>query len=258
MPTIKIKGLSKSFGKKEVLKQLDLDFREEGIVAVLGPNGSGKTTLIKCILGLVLTNEGTIEVGGAEVGQKWLYKKDIGYLAQIARFPQNLTFRELLSILIDLRSEESREHELIDRFELQPYLDEKLGNLSGGTLQKVNIVTAFMFDPDILFLDEPTAGLDPLSLIAFKKLIREKRASGKLIIITTHILSLVEELADEVVYLLNGKIHYQGTLKTLYDLTESSGIEESIGQLIINSRMERPVNGVLMQHKKILNKAQYV
>ena len=155
---IEIKKLCKRFGKLTVLDQLDLEIRQGGIFAVLGPNGSGKTTLIKCILGMVISNSGEISINGATVLKKWAYRNEIDYLPQIANFPANLSVIELIEMVKNLRPKPANEKELIQLFELEPYLQKKLGKLSGGTKQKVNLVLTFMFVSNLIILDEPTNG----------------------------------------------------------------------------------------------------
>ena len=229
---IEIKKLCKRFGKLTVLDQLDLEIRQGGIFAVLGPNGSGKTTLIKCILGMVIPNSGEISIKGGSVLRKWAYRNEIDYLPQIANFPANLTVIELIEMVKNLRPKSANEKELIKLFELESYLQKKLGNLSGGTKQKVNLVLTFMFDSDLIILDEPTNGLDPVSLIRLKKLIDEEKKKGKTILITTHIMGLVEEIADEIVFLLDGSIYFQGTVKELKEKTNQTDLEHAIANII--------------------------
>jgi Cu-processing system ATP-binding protein len=229
---IKITSLYKSFASNQVLNGIDLELKNSGIIAVLGPNSSGKTTLIKSILGLVIPQSGSIELNGKSVLHDHEYRNEIGYLPQIARFPQNLSVREILQMIKNLRMGESRAEEMIGLFGLESFMDKKLGNLSGGTIQKVNIVQALMFDSPILFLDEPTAGLDPVSLIKLKQLIIKERAKGKMILITTHIMTLVEELADELIFLLEGKIHFRGKVSELKDRYSSVNLELAIARMV--------------------------
>ncbi|MFD1314604.1 ABC transporter ATP-binding protein [Namhaeicola litoreus] len=229
---IEIKNLCKRFGKLKVLDQLDLSIHQGGIFAVLGPNGSGKTTLIKCILGMVIPNAGEISIKDESVLKKWAYRNEIDYLPQIANFPANLTVIELIEMVKNLRPKPANEKELIQLFELESYLEKKLGNLSGGTKQKVNLVLTFMFDSDLIILDEPTSGLDPVSLIRLKKLIDEEKKKGKTILVTTHIMSLVEEIADEIVFLLDGSIYFKGTVKELKEKTNQSDLEHAIANII--------------------------
>lgn len=233
---IEIKELNKKFGKNEVLKRLDLAINEGGIFAVLGPNGSGKTTLIKSILGMVIPQSGTINFNGKNVKKDWEYRKDIDYLPQIANFPNNLSVNELITMIKDLRANNTNKDEgLIKLFKLESFLDKKLGNLSGGTKQKVNLVLTFMFDSPLVILDEPTTGLDPISLIRLKHLINKEKAKGKTILITSHIMSFVEEVADEIVFLLEGKIYFKGTISELKTKTEQPDFEHAIASILTDS-----------------------
>lgn len=228
---IEIENLYKKFGKNEVLSGLDLNIQKGGIFAVLGPNGSGKTTLIKSILGMVIPNKGTILVSGATIKKNWKYRQEIDYLPQIANFPGNLKVKELIRMIKDLRQRESIEGKLIALFKLEPFLGKKLSTLSGGTKQKVNIVLAFMFDNPLLILDEPTTGLDPASLISLKELIQKEKAAGKTILITSHIMQFVAEVADEIVYLLEGKIYFKGSIEQLMTKTNQTDLEHAIAAI---------------------------
>ena len=178
---VTIQDLHKKFGKNKVLKGVDLHIDQGGIFAVLGPNGSGKTTLIKSVLGMVIPNKGTIEVLGNNIKKSSDYRHQIDYLPQIANFPSNLKVKELIKMIKDLRKDTNEDKRLIELFKLEPFLDKKLGNLSGGTKQKVNLVLTFMFDSPLIILDEPTTGLDPISLIRLKDLIQVEKAKGKLL-----------------------------------------------------------------------------
>lgn len=229
---IEVKGLYKHFNKNAVLSDLDLTIANNGIFAILGPNGSGKTTLIKSILGMVIPDKGEIKVLEENIKGSSNYREKIDYLPQIANFPTNLKVKELIGMIKDLRGKSERDEPLIQQFGLEPYLDKKLGNLSGGTKQKVNIILTFMFDSPILILDEPTTGLDPLSLIQLKKMILEEKEQGKTILITSHIMSFVEEMADEIVFLLEGKICFKGAIPELKKLTSQENLEHAIAALL--------------------------
>lgn len=228
---IQVQDLHKKFGKNQVLLGLDLAIEKAGVFAVLGPNGSGKTTLIKCILGMVVPNRGIISVGGLPIKNKWKYRKDIEYLPQIANFPGNLRVSELIRMIKDLRQQPSDEESLISLFKLEPFLDKKLANLSGGTKQKVNIVLAFMFDSPLLILDEPTTGLDPASLIHLKELIQKEREKGKTVLISSHIMQFVAEVADTIIYLLEGKIYFKGSIDALQQKTQQTNLEHAIAAI---------------------------
>jgi len=229
---IEFKNLHKSFGKLVVLNDLDLNISEGGIFAILGPNGSGKTTLIKCLLGMVIPHKGEITYNNKSVLGKWDYRNDLNYLPQIANFPPNLTVKELIEMVKNLRPKQSNEQDLIKLFGLDDSLQKKLGNLSGGTKQKVNIVLTFMFDSNLIILDEPTNGLDPIALIHLKELIQKEKTKGKTILITTHIMSFVNEVADEIVFLLDGRIYFKGTVDELKKQTNNDNLEHAIANLI--------------------------
>jgi len=232
---VSIENLHKKFGKNQVLKGVDLSINEGGIFAVLGPNGSGKTTLIKSVLGMVIPDKGIIEVQGKNIKKSSEYRHNIDYLPQIANFPSNLKVKELIKMIKDLRKPTNEEIRLIELFKLEPFLDKKLGNLSGGTKQKVNIVLTFMFDSPLIILDEPTSGLDPISLIRLKDLIQAEKAKGKTILITSHIMSFVEEVSDEIVFLLEGKIYFKGTIQDLKTKTKQPDFEHAIASILTNN-----------------------
>lgn len=181
---------------------------------------------------MVIPDKGEIKISGASVLKKWNYRNEINYLPQIANFPANLSVKELISMVKNLRPKEANDKALIERFGLEPFLDKKLGNLSGGTKQKVNIVLTFMFESELIILDEPTTGLDPISLIRLKEIIHEEKDKGKTILITTHIMSFVEEIADEIVFLLDGKIYFKGSSNDLKQRTGQTDLEHAIAKLI--------------------------
>lgn len=229
---IHIKDLRKKFGKNEVLKGLDLEIGDGRIIAILGPNGSGKTTLIKSVLGMIIPDSGSIEMNGESIKHRWNYRNSIDYLPQMANFPGNLKVSELIGMIKDLRSKPADTERLIRRFHLEPFLNKKLANLSGGTKQKVNLILTFMFDSPLIILDEPTTGLDPIAHLILKELIQEEREKGKTIIITSHIMSFVEEIAEEIVFLLEGKIYFQGDIKSLNEKTEEADFEHAIAKIL--------------------------
>lgn len=232
---VSINNLHKKFGNNVVLDGVDLDINEGGIFAILGPNGSGKTTLIKSILGMVIPNKGTINVLGHDIKKNSSYRNEIDYLPQIANFPSNLKVKELITMIKDLRGNHTKDEELIKLFKVEPFLNKKLGNLSGGTKQKVNIILTFMFNSPLIILDEPTSGLDPISLIRLKQLIDQEKANGKTILITSHIMSFVEEVSDEIVFLLEGKIYFRGSISELKNKTKQPNFEHAIASILTDN-----------------------
>lgn len=232
---IKIENLYKAYKKNQVLKDINLELEKNKIIAILGPNGSGKTTLIKSILGLVIPQKGNIIFNGQSVIGEWEYRNKISYLPQIASFPENLKVSELIALVKDIRQQDVEDEHLIQYFKLDEELNKPLRNLSGGTRQKVNMVLAFMLDSPVIILDEPTVGLDPVAISRFKSLLKEEKAKGKLIIFTTHIMSLVQEIADEIIFLLEGDIYFQGSVEELISQNGSSKLESAITNLIEKS-----------------------
>jgi len=229
---IEIRGLNKYYNRNHILKDISLDIKEPGIYAVLGPNGSGKTTLLKSIIGLVLPRSGEVMVNETPVNETHMYRTEISYLPQIARFPDNLRVYELIRMIKDIRKQDGDEKPLIDLFQLQPEMKKKLGNLSGGTRQKVNMVLGFLFDTPIIILDEPTVSLDPVALAKFKTLISEKKKQGKIILYTTHIMSLVEEFSDRIVLLMEGRIIFKGRLAEILTESGKDSLENAIAYLV--------------------------
>ena len=235
---INIKNLYKSFGKNEVLKGITLDFQNGGITAILGPNGSGKTTLIKCLLGLVFADKGEITFKNKSTLNQFQYRNEISHLPQIARFPENLTTRELITMIKDLRKGKTKEDYFIKMFGLEIELDKKMVNLSGGTRQKVNIMLALMYDNPVIILDEPSTGLDPLALINLKAYLLKERDKGKLILITTHIMSFVEEIADDIAFLLEGHVYFYGPLAELLKIEEEVNLERAIAHILTPKKVK--------------------
>ncbi|TAE25166.1 MAG: ABC transporter ATP-binding protein [Candidatus Kapaibacterium sp.] len=238
---IELRNITKRFGAHTVLNGLNLRFDAGSITAVLGPNGSGKTTLMKTILGLVRPDKGEVLFAGENVVGTSEYRKGVGYMPQIARFQDNLTARELVQMIRDVRENPSatREDELCERFHLTEHLDKPLHTLSGGTRQKVNAVLAFMFQPPILMLDEPTAGLDPISASSFKDVILSERNEGRTIVLTSHIMSEVQELADTIVFLLEGRVVFHGAATELLGRTGEKTLERAIARLLQESSSQR-------------------
>lgn len=233
---IEIQNLNKSYKKNHVLKDISISISGPGIVALLGPNGSGKTTLLKCFLGMVLPNSGEILFNGKSTLNEYLYREKVSYLSQIARFPENLTVIELITLMKEIKQGQTREDQFIKMFNLEKELDKKMGSLSGGTRQKVNITLALMHNDPLIILDEPSTGLDPLSLRELKEFIQKEKESGKLILITTHILSLAEELADDVIFLLEGNIFFNGKLNTLLSDQDETNLENAIAHILKSTK----------------------
>lgn len=227
---IEIKNVYKTFSGLKVLNDISLSFKKGECIALLGPNGCGKTTLIKSVLGMVLPDKGSIAFDRQSVFGNWQYRKQIGYMPQIGRYPENMTIANVFEMMKDIRKEDSRllDEELISSFHLDELMRKKMHTLSGGTRQKVSAALAFLFDPQVLILDEPTAGLDPLASEKLKEKIAREKEKGKLILITSHVLSELDDLVTDVFYLQEGKLAFQ---RKLVDLKRETG-EEKLAKAI--------------------------
>lgn len=228
-----VDSLSKRFGKLEVLKGVSATFEPGHVTSVIGPNASGKTTLIKSILGLVLPDSGSVTIDGAPVHRNPDSRQGVGYMPQEPRFPDNLKVSELFAFIQDLRGEKPDGLDaLVDLFELRPHLQKPLRVLSGGTKQKASAVLTFLFQSKVLLLDEPSAGLDPVASSRLKDRILEERAKGATVILTSHVMSELEELTDEVLFLLEGTVRYRGSLEAIREGTGERRLERAIAKLM--------------------------
>ncbi|QOI95961.1 MAG: ABC transporter ATP-binding protein [Flammeovirgaceae bacterium] len=230
---ISIRNVVKTFGKLRALDGVTVDFHPGKSYALIGPNGSGKTTLIKSVLGMVIPTSGDIVVDKEPVKNHWHYREKIGYMPQIGRYPDNMRIGQLFEMMRNIRKNPPLpDEELIDAFRLHQIIDKRMHTLSGGTRQKVSAALAFMFNPPILFLDEPTAGLDPVSVELLKDKIQKEKEAGRLLIITSHIMSDLDDLATEVVYLQEGRIRYNNTIEELKDITGEGKLGKAMAKMI--------------------------
>lgn len=229
---IAVNGLKKSFGRLEVLKNVSCDFARGGVVSILGPNASGKTTLIKSILGMVIPDSGSILFKGSSILNTFDYKRHIGYMPQIGHYPDNMKIGQLFRMVMDIRQQEAVDTDLLKAYQLESMYQKTMRTLSGGTLQKVSAALAFMFDPDVLILDEPSAGLDPLAAEALKEKILGEKSKGKLVLVTSHILSEADEISDQILYLFEGQIKFYKTLADLKQETGEQKLSRALTQIL--------------------------
>jgi Cu-processing system ATP-binding protein len=228
-----IEHLTKSFKKFTALNDVTLNFQRGQTISLLGPNGSGKTTLIKSILGLVIPEHGSVRINGKEISNSWEYRSKIGYMPQIGRYPENMTIGQVIRMLKEIRKDTTQyDEELIEGFNISAYQHKSMRSLSGGTRQKVSACLAFLFSPDIYILDEPTAGLDPVSSEMLKDKIAKERANGKLILITSHVLSDLDEITSHIVYLQEGKLMFYKTVDELKDATGEQKLNKVIAAIM--------------------------
>ena len=231
---IEISKLTKRFGDHEVLRGVDLTVDRGRVMGIVGPNGAGKTTLIKTLLGLCQPTSGDILLDGRSIIGHEAYRAHIGYMPQIARFPENLTAAELFDMVRDLRGTPGvLDASLLRGFALESQLDKPLRVLSGGTRQKINACLALLFQPSLLVLDEPTAGLDPLSSAILKDRLLSLRGDGVTVLVASHIMSELEELCDDVAFLLDGVTRFAGPIAELTSMTRQANLERAIAALMI-------------------------
>lgn len=230
---IETKGLTKYFGSFAALRDVSITLHPGRLTGIIGPNGSGKSTLIKCLLGLVRPSDGLVLHNGRLPDTGGSYRNHIGYMPQRATFPGDLTGREVLALVSKLRSEKPHRMEfLIDLFDLHSHLNKRVRTLSGGTRQKLSAVVAGMYDPMLLILDEPTAGLDPGASEVFKGYLSGQLKRGCAILMTTHIISDLEETADNIVLLVDGAVSYTGSVRELKLTTDRPLLEAAIAMIL--------------------------
>jgi Cu-processing system ATP-binding protein len=231
---IGLKAVYKKFGKLVALDNIDLHFDAGRSYALIGPNGSGKTTLIKSILGMVIPTTGDILVDERSIRHDWHYREKIGYMPQIGHYPENMRIGQLIDMMRNIRRQvQQTDEELIEAFKLRDIYDKRMHALSGGTRQKVSAALAFLFHAPILILDEPTAGLDPVAAEILKEKILKEKSGGKLLIISSHILSELDELSTDVVYMVEGKIQYHNSLENLKFQTGETRLGKAVANLIL-------------------------
>jgi Cu-processing system ATP-binding protein len=244
---IRIENINKRFKKLQALFDINAGFNKGQVISLIGPNGSGKTTLIKCILGLVKPGSGKIYFNGKAVNENVDYRRDIGYMPQVGRYPDNMNIGQLFNMIKNIRKTNNLDEALYYKFKLDTIADKSMRSLSGGTRQKVSAALAFLFDPGILILDEPTAGLDPLSSEILKEKIIAEKHKGKLVLITSHILSDLEELTTDVLYLQDGKVIFFQSLAELKQQTGEEKLSKAIAAIMRNEARKE------MSYLKIAN-----
>jgi Cu-processing system ATP-binding protein len=203
-------------------------------ISLVGPNGSGKTTFLKCLLGLVIPDTGDVTLNVAHVLGNWDYRRHIGYMPQIGRYPDNMRVGQVFDMIREIRQGafDRIDDDLMRAFEVDSFASKTMRTLSGGTRQKVSACLAFLFDPAVLILDEPTAGLDPVSSEILKEKVLAEKAKGKLILVTSHILSDLDELTTDVLYIIDGKIQFYQSIEALKARTGEEKLNRALAQVM--------------------------
>ncbi len=229
-------NVSKKFGKLKALDNVSATCNKGECIALIGPNASGKTTLIKIILGMVVQDSGFITFNGNNILHHWHYREQIGYMPQTGRYPDNMTIGHVLDMMKDIRGDKvTLDEDLVNAFGLKTLMNKRMRTLSGGTRQKVSASLAFLFDPAVLILDEPTAGLDPMASELLKEKIISEKKKGKLILITSHILSELDDLVTQVIYMQDGQVCFH---KSIQELRADTG-EEKLNKAIAHFMRKR-------------------
>lgn len=230
-------NLSKSFGKLKALDKVNVRIEAGQAVSLVGPNGSGKTTFLKCLLGLVIPDSGGLRLNDRPILGRWDYRRHIGYMPQIGRYPDNMRVGQVFDLVREIRRNTTNrfDDDLMRAFEVEKFAHKTMRTLSGGTRQKVSACLAFMFDPDVLVLDEPTAGLDPLASEILKEKVLAEKTKGKLVLVTSHILSDLEELTTDVMYIIEGKIRFYQPIEQLKARTGEDKLNRALAQIMRES-----------------------
>lgn len=220
MSIIAINQLSKSYGQVKALRDISLHVEEGDCIGFLGPNGAGKTTAIRILLGLIKRTAGDVHVFGMDAWKDAVaIHRRLAYVPGDVHLWPNLTGGEVIDVFGKLRGtvDRKRRDQLISRFDLDP--TKKCGTYSKGNRQKVGLISAFASDVDLYILDEPTSGLDPLMTQVFQECVEELKARGKTILMSSHILSDVERLCDDISMIRQGEIVESGKLSDLRHMT---------------------------------------
>lgn len=220
---VNVQGLKKKFGKFQALSDVSFSVNAGEVVGFIGPNGAGKSTTIRTLLGIIKRDAGVAEIFGKDVWKESLQiHKRVSYVPGDVVLWGNLTGGEIIDLFMKLHGsgDKQKRNHLIKRFELDP--KKKAKSYSKGNRQKVGLIAALSVDSDLYIFDEPTSGLDPLMEAVFQEEVENIKEAGKAILLSSHILSEVERLADRVVIIRQGEIVEEGTLDELRHLTRST------------------------------------
>ena len=228
---IRVRGLKKSFGSKEVLRGVDLEVPAGTIFGYIGPNGAGKSTTVKILIGLLGGFEGEVSVAGCDPRtEPTQLKARIGYVPENAILYESLTLAEMLLFVGRLQGLEDelirrRADEMLDVFELKPRLSTRVSTLSKGMRQKLLLTAALLHAPPVLFLDEPLSGLDVNASILVKELLRRLADEGRTIFYCSHVMDVVERICDEIAIVDDGTIAAQGSYEDLANARGGGSLE---------------------------------
>lgn len=217
---VEVKGLQKNFGQFQALKDVSFEVNAGEVLGYIGPNGAGKSTTIRILLGIIRTTQGKVQIFGKDVWQDSIeIHKKIAYVPGDVYLWPNLSGGETIDLFLKLHGaiNQEKRDQLIKKFDLNP--KKKVRSYSKGNRQKIALIAALATEAELYIFDEPTSGLDPLMEAVFQEEVKELKAAGKAIILSSHILSEVEKLADRVAVIRKGEIVETGTLDDLRHLT---------------------------------------
>ncbi|MCZ2443981.1 MAG: ABC transporter ATP-binding protein [Flavobacteriales bacterium] len=230
---IETRHLNKRFGRLQALDKISVHCQSSQSIALIGPNGCGKTTLIKSVLGMVVPDSGDILFKEKSIKKDYTYRNHIGYMPQIGRYPDNMTIGQVLDMIINIRSYQGTlDEDLVREFGIEQMKNKRMRTLSGGTRQKVSACLAFIFNPDVLILDEPTAGLDPIASEILKEKIIAEKQNGKLILITSHLLSELDDMITQIIFMQEGRLVFHKNITELHAETGENRISKAIAQIL--------------------------
>ncbi len=236
-PIISIKNLTKNYGKKNVLKGIDLDIMAGQIIGYIGPNGAGKSTTVKILCGLITEFSGDINVLGYDLRKDVLaIKKRIGYVPENAALYDTLTPMEYLHFVGDLQEMEHADiqqkiERLLALFDMKQHANERMDSFSKGMKQKILIISGLLHNPDIIFMDEPLSGLDANAVIVVKEILTKLAQEGKTIFYSSHIMDVVEKISNRIVLINEGKVIADGSFQELNNKAQTGSLEALFTQL---------------------------
>ncbi|MBP2239775.1 ABC-2 type transport system ATP-binding protein [Cytobacillus eiseniae] len=241
---IKVSNLSKRYGSFHAVKNVNLDIQKGELFCFLGPNGAGKTTTIKMMTGLLEPGSGEIEIAGTNIWKEPIEaKKKMAYIPDHPILYPKLTGREFLKFIgsvyqIDQQVFEERVEKYLSLFQLEERADELIESYSHGMKQKINLCGAFIHQPDVLFLDEPTVGLDPKGAKTLKNLLQSLSKEGMTVFMSTHILEIAEQMCHRVGIINKGEIIAIGTMDELKGGKTQATLEDLFLELTGDEKVE--------------------
>lgn len=236
-PIVKIQGLAKAFGKKEVLKGIDLEVDRGRILGYIGPNGAGKTTTVKILIGMLGKFRGKVEVCGFNVARAPLeVKQRIGYVPETAALYDTLSPMEYLRFVgrlhgLDSAEADKRSGQMLGLFELDGVRNQRMATYSKGMRQKVLIVSSLIHDPDLIVMDEPLSGLDANSAVVVKEILAGLARKGKTVFYCSHVMDVVERICHRIVIINEGSIIADGSFEKLQEMSKAASLERLFTQL---------------------------